>query len=243
MRQLKDLETNFHAQLGDSQLKKMRLAFKGARDKKEFADKGILWWILHNQLECVGRMEACKESLNNLMIVSGEHKGAFTGHLSTFNAKLDSLKQRLINLTGDLCNWSENPDHHTLDSFYVLDDLLIFQAMNQRNVKKCSHILTTEPVRLVNSEQLREKLNLFKESLHFLQVEENFISKSIQALDKMLDAADAYYAEISELNDAPPKAANLFYHFRKVQASGAYLLANVFLCETFSHSLYHLIEE
>jgi hypothetical protein len=140
-------------------------------------------------------------------------------------AALDHLKHNLSFLVGELGAAPAN-------SYYVLDNMLRLKAMNIEGARKSYHELTEPAPVKVESTKLRQALQQFSQSLSDRGDDERFTAALVQAIDQMLVATDAYYAEMNAFVECEPQPITLLYRFRRVESAGMHLLATVILTET-----------
>jgi hypothetical protein len=237
LQQLEELDSDLHAKLGYELLEKMRQAFPDLLNDRILVDKGILWWILHNQLEVVSRMETSKRILREIIEKPDTNTSELKGNLVTLSVALNHLKQNLIFLVGELQVSNEG----TSQSFYELDAILDAHIMSGDEALKYYPHLIESSLLSPESNSLNQQLGQLGQLLLDLRLETKLVSKITEALNEMLTASERYYAEVAAFSDSEIQATLLFFHFRKVMAAGMYLLSTTIIAETLISTAYYIL--
>lgn len=234
---LRTLDRDFHARLGDDLYAKMRDAFPELEEEDNSAEKKILWWILHNQLEVIGRMERCKDSLRQVIDSLSEGVAKAENAMITLANKLDHLKQNLTFLTGDLGEAGKD----TYGSFYILDSVLDTFALSQEEALKHYRELIEPVTSGTSSLEIRQKLSEFGQSLQERGCEKMLADTATEVIDKMLAGAGIYYAEMDAFVKCNTRPVILLYRFRRVESAGTHLLSTVIMAETVISTLKYFL--
>ena len=225
LKSLKELEQNTHATLGDDLYAKVCKAVPELRTDRLGREKGILWWILHNQLEVLGRAERCKDLL--LQVISHATSPALETENATYRlgAALDHLKQNLTFLTGELSSAPE-------DSYYVLDSFLGANALSTKDARKYQAELLNPVIINGGSAGIKKQLKKMNHILQRNGGDKALAATTIRTIDEMLSAIDIYYAEVDAFYNCKSRPAIVFSHFRRAEAAGMRLLAAVLMAGT-----------
>jgi hypothetical protein len=229
LRQLKELEPDFHATLGDYLYKKVCKSIPELKEVKTLPGKGFLWYILHTQLEVIGRIEQCKDILWAMTNLSNGHAEISEDTVPKLLAAVDSLKLILTHLVG-YTGTSDN-------SFYILDSTISAIAMSSKGARKYNSELIKPAAKKLKSTKIQRRLKKFGQLLQARGCAQDFADKTIQIISSMLYAADNYYAEIDAFLNCKPHPIVLLYYFRRVESAGMYLLSSVILAETIIETL------
>jgi hypothetical protein len=225
LKSLKELEQSAHATLGDVLYAKVCKAVPELRTEQLGREKGILWWILHNQLEVLGRAERCKDLLLQVIDQAIRPAPETENAIYRLGAALDHLKQNLTFLVGELSSAPE-------DSYYVLDRFLGSNALSAKDASKYQAELLNSVIIESESTKIKKQLKKMNHILQRNAGDTALYATTIRTIDEMLSAIDIYYAEIDAFYNCKARPAIVFFHFRRVEAAGMRLLAAVIMAET-----------